>query len=960
MRCVADPKKRAMAWQHAGVVAAAWLAAIVLQPAAPLIAVAEDPAALELFERSVRPLLVERCVQCHGDKKQWASLRLDSRAALLTGGDGGPAIVPGDADASELLARVIATDDSVRMPPPEAGPPLAADDVVAIRQWISLGAPWPASPVPVEDAMARKNHWAFQPVAVPHVPAVAEQQGVRNPVDSFVRHALEAAGLGHAAEADRRSLLRRVSYDLTGLPPTAEEVDAFVADDADGAYERAVERLLASPRYGEQWARHWLDVARYADTKGYVYGREERFFVHSAAYRDWVIRAFNEDLPYDRFVLLQLAADQAAVEDPAALAALGFLTVGRRFLGVGPDIIDDRIDVVGRGLLGLTVACARCHDHKYDPIPTADYYSLYGVFKNCVEQQVPLPRPPGVAPPTSEIEAELAERRRKLADFLAAQRAEAASRNRSRLAEYLLAQRHLEDYPEETFAQITDKNDLLPGIVRRWEAFLTAAERDNSPIFIPWIRLAQLDEAAFAVAAASLCRDWQQDDSGVNRRVAQILEPPPANLKEAAERYAALFVAVDSEWQALCAAARETGQPEPTAFGDAASEAIRQALHAQTFPCTIPDEPVANTEFLWDTKTLEEIWKHQSAVDRWIIDHPEAAPTAVVLADRAMLVEPQIFRRGNAAMKGAFVPRQFLGVVSGTERRPFSRGSGRLEMAEAVVSPDNPLTARVWVNRVWMHHFGTGLVATPSDFGLRAPPPSHPELLDWLAREFMAHGWSTKWLQRTIVLSATYRQSSGGPVDETARRDALERDPENRLLWRMSPHRLSFEEMRDSLLAASGELSPATGGRPVEPFVGGPDGFRRSVYTMVDRQYLPSTLNVFDFANPDLHTPRREETTVPLQALFALNSPFVAGRARAVAALANAAPEPDARVRFLYRRVLQREPTAEELAAAMRFIAEHPAPAAQSSAPDTAPGPLQPWEQLAQVLLVSNEFMFVD
>jgi hypothetical protein len=224
----------------------------------------------------------------------------------------------------------------------------------------------------------------------------------------------------------------------------------------------------------------------------------------------------------------------------------------------------------------------------------------------------------------------------------------------------------------------------------------------------------------------------------------------------------------------------------------------------------------------------------------------------------------------------------------------------------------------------------------------------------------MAHGWSTKWLQRTIVLSATYRQSSGGPVDETARRDALERDPENRLLWRMSPHRLSFEEMRDSLLAASGELSPATGGRPVEPFVGGPDGFRRSVYTMVDRQYLPSTLNVFDFANPDLHTPRREETTVPLQALFALNSPFVAGRARAVAALANAAPEPDARVRFLYRRVLQREPTAEELAAAIRFIAEHPAPAAQSSAPDAAPGPLQPWEQLAQVLLVSNEFMFVD
>jgi hypothetical protein len=961
MRRFADPKPRPVYGPRTLGLVAAWLAQIALQPGVSLAAPALDPAAVELFERSVRPVLVERCGQCHGDKKQWAGLRLDSRAALLAGGDSGPAIVPGEADAGELLARIATTDDDLRMPPPDSGAPLSAADVAAIRQWVALGAPWPASPAAVDHGAARRHHWAFQPVAMPTPPAVVDARGVRNPVDVFVRHALDEARLTHAPEADRRTLLRRVTYALTGLPPTAAEVEAFMADDSDGAYERAVGRLLDSPRYGEQWARHWLDVARYADTKGYVYEREERFFIHSATYRDWVIGAFNDDMPYDRFLLLQLAADLAAPEDPAALAAMGFLTLGRRFLGVTPDIIDDRIDVVTRGLLGLTVSCARCHDHKYDPIPTADYYSLYGVFQNCVERPLPIPRRAGVAAPSAEVESVLADRRQALNDSMAKQRQEVSARHRGRLADYLLAQRRLEDFPELAFSQLTGKDDLLPGVVRRWEVFLATAERNRDPIFTPWIVLSRLPDASFATEAAARCRDWLQEEAGVNPRVARALEPPPATPQEAATRYADLFDAIDSEWEAACEAAHGAGRPEPQGLADAASEAIRQALRAPGFPCTIPDEPIVNTEFLWDTPTCVELWKLQSRVDRWIIEHPEAAPTAVVLNDRDAVIEPQIFRGGNAAKKAAFVPRQFLGALAGGDRRPFAKGSGRLELAEAITSADNPLTARVWVNRVWMHHFGRGLVNTPSDFGLRAPPPSHPELLDWLAREFVAHGWSTKWLHRTIVLSSAFRQSAAGPDDEAARTLAHERDPDNRLLWRMSRRRLSFEEMRDSLLAASGELTESTGGNGTEPFTEVPGGFRRAVYALVDRQFLPTAYNVFDFANPDLHTPRREETTVPLQALFSLNSPFIAGRSQALASRAASIPAGEERVRFLFGRVLQREPTASELTAAARFVAEAPAPPPNAATTDgETPRPLQPWEQFAQVLLMSNEFMFVD
>ena len=335
------------------------------------------------FETEVRPLLVERCQECHGSQMQSNGLRLDSQAALLRGGENGPAIVPGQPQQS-LLIKAVRHEEGWDMPPKS---PLSADQIATLEQWVAQGGYWPQDDVPpvAEAAQAAAQHWAFQPIQSPVPPAVNNRAWPLTPVDQFVLARLEQAGLTPAPEADRRTLLRRLSYSLRGLPPRDEDVASFVRDSSPGAYERWVERYLESPEYGEHWARRWLDVARYSDTKGYVYGREERFWVHAWSYRDWVVQAFQEDLSYDRFLLLQLAADQVEDRRPGDLAAMGFVTLGRRFLGVKRDIIDDRIDVVSRGMMGLTVSCARCHDHKYDPIPTASYYSLDVVFDNSTE-----------------------------------------------------------------------------------------------------------------------------------------------------------------------------------------------------------------------------------------------------------------------------------------------------------------------------------------------------------------------------------------------------------------------------------------------------------------------------------------------------------------------------------------------------------------------------------------------
>jgi hypothetical protein len=640
----------------------------------------------EFFERRVRPVLVEHCQKCHGEKKQEAGLRFDSRAAVLKGSENGPVValgadgLGGDPAASKLLTAINYADENLQMPPDGK---LPGEAIEALTHWVKLGAPWPEATggaAPAADPAAWKRHWAFQAVRDQPLPVLKRNDWAKSPVDSFILAQLEQAGLAPAEPADRRTLLRRATFDLVGLPPTADEIDAFVSDPAEDAFATAVERLLASPHYGERWGRYWLDYARYADTKGYVF-MEDRKYPFAYKYRDWVVRALNEDLPYDQFLIQQIAADRLPTgADPGTLAALGFLTVGRRFLNAQPDIIDDRLDVLCRTTLGLTVTCARCHDHKFDPISAKDYYSLYGVFASTVETKDP--------------------------------------------------------------------------------------------------------------------------------------------------------------------------------------------------------------------------------------------PELMAMADAPQPFNVRVFVRGNPHNQGDEAPRRFLPCLAGENPQPFTEGSGRLELARAIASRENPLTARVMVNRVWLHLFGAGLVRTPSDFGLRSEPPTHPELLDYLARRFMDEGWSLKKLHRLILLSSTYQQSSqsaGG---------AEQPDPENRLLAHMSRRRLDLEALRDSLLSVSGALDHTLGGPGVE-LTTQPFTHRRTIYGLVERQNLPGIFRTFDFAGPDTHSPQRFVTTVPQQALFLMNSPLVSEQAKLLAAAGNiqSAAAPPERVERLYRRVLGRAPTAEESQLALEFVA---------------------------------------
>jgi mono/diheme cytochrome c family protein len=915
---------------------------------------AEDSrAALDYFEREVRPVLVNHCQECHGAKKQESSLRLDSREAVLQGGLSGPAIVPSEPGKSLLIAAIRHEGD-VQMPPKAK---LTEAQIAAVSHWVKLGAPWPKDDVAgSKTSDAARTHFAFQPVRDPEVPVVVGNTSP-NPIDAFIRAKLAEKGLPHAPRADVRTLMRRASYDLTGLPPSPADIESLVSPSPtpplsrsgnegergregewEKAYEKYVDGLLASPHYGEQWGRHWLDVARYSDTKGYVYGREQRMWVHAWAYRDWVVQALNDDLPYNRFLLLQIAADQVAPDDKGSWAAMGFLTLGRRFLGVQRDIIDDRIDVVTRGTMGLTVGCARCHDHKYDPIPTRDYYALYGVFQSCVERIESITQPPVEAQDEAykTYTAELEKRRKALADKLAAVRLETAKRNRARVGDYLAAQLELHKYPAEGFDQILEKTDLLPNFVRVWQAYLAAAEKSRDPIFTAWHAYADIPQREFAAKSAAVTTALAARPVGeVHPLVAARFASPPASMPEVAKRYGELFADIERQWQELTKAAEEKKEPTPTALPDAAAEALRQVIYDRRGPCEVPDEPIVNIEYVVDSGSNNELWKLQNELDNWMLQSPPALRHAIVLTDRDVPTTPRVFKRGNPANPGDEVPRQFVEVLAGANRQPFSNGSGRLELAQAIVDPANPLTARVIVNRVWAHHFGAGLVRTPSDFGTRAEPPSHPELLDWLTSRFLEDGWSLKKLHRRIMLSETYQQSSSSP--EPPAPNPVVVDPENRLLWRFSPRRLAFEELRDSLVVSSGKLDPAVGGRAGDLF--SPAFTRRSLYGTIDRQFLPSTLRIFDFANPDLHIPLRSETTVPQQALFFLNHPLAIGYAQQLAARTASETSGETRVQALYRFAYQRPASPAEVQVALEFIR-----AAEPDAAGEVPPAVTAWQ----------------
>jgi hypothetical protein len=919
---------------------------------------------IEFFEKSVRPVLLNRCASCHGADEQEAGLRLDTKAAALKGSTAGAVIVPGDPDKSRLLHVVGYTED-VQMPPDEK---LPEAEIAALREWVKQGAAWPgeaepaAPPPESQDSSsaidaARASHWAFQPIARLAIPAVRDAGWPKGDIDTFILAELEKAGLAPSPAASRAVWIRRATYDLIGLPPTREEIEAFERDGAADAYEKVVDRLLASPHYGERWGRHWLDVARYADTKGYVFTEDPRF-PYSYTYRDYVVRSLNEDVPYDRFLLEQLAADQLGLgDDQRALAGMGFLTVGSRFMHNIHDIIDDRIDVVCRGLMGLTVTCARCHDHKFDPVPMADYYSLYGVFASSVE---PSEKPLVAMPEENEAylkhQAEATMRQQALDGYLATHLEELRSGARTRVAEYLAKAIAGGAAPIPEGAMLSlQPDELKPGVTQRWREYLAETAKAPHAVFAPWHALAALKPEDFLTQAPALVANLPTEVAGgappVNRLVKDALvKGPLASMTDVARIYGELLAAIEGQWREAQRVAASAGGEPLKALPDPASEELRQVLYADGAPCMVAKADIEKQyDFFLDRTVANEYNRLKRELEGWKAQSPAEPPRAMTLVDQPTPHEPHIFLRGKPGQAGEVVPRQFLRVLAGPERKPFEHGSGRLDMAQAIVAGDNPLTARVMVNRVWMHHFGAPLVSTPSDFGVRCDPPSHPALLDYLAATFRDDGWSLKRLHRRLMLSAVYRQSSAGSAD------GEQVDPENRLYWRMNRRRLEFESARDSLLAAAGRLDRAIGGRPVA-LSQQPYSTRRTIYGVIDRGDLPGLYRAFDFAAPDATTPQRPRTTVPQQALFLMNSPFVMEQARGVAARPEvAAAEGSNRVRAMYEAVLGRGATPVEVRQALDFVEQ--SPPTEVKDPASAWGP---WEQLAQVLLETNEFMFVD
>ena len=711
------------------------------------------PDQVEFFERSVRPLLAERCVECHGKVRAEAGLRLDTRASVLQGGEKGIVVDLKNPSASRLLlaVRQAGASQGIR-DMPKKGPKLGEDEIASLQRWIELGLPWPSSSGPVLSSKDPRNHWSLKPLRV----AEAVPEGV-HPIDFFVQANLRKKGLTQAPKADPITLVRRLHFVLTGLPPSKQELDAWSQEPAD----RLIDHLLKSPHYGERWARHWMDVARYSDVRGYTAGGRERRFVYAFVYRDWLIRAFNADLPYDQFVRLQLAAEQITAENNRAdLGAMGFLTLtndatSRQIL------IDDQIDVTFRGLMGLTVSCARCHDHKFDPIPTKDYYSIYGIFDNSVAPaSLPLIRTPPDTPEHRNYQEALAKLETSISEFL-----------------------------QPRFAKLSVQ---FPDLAKR-----------------------------------------------------------PAQLEAKLER----------------------------------------------------DDQVK----------LRDL---RSKRDKFIADSPQSPDRALILEDRPKPATAQVLVRGNPGNRGEAVKPHFLTAVVGDEAPVFTKGSGRLELANAIVDTKNPLTARVMVNRVWMHHFGQGLVRTPSDFGIQGQLPDQPELLDWMADWFMRNGWSLKKLHRLILTSATWQQGSVHP--KQASQELV--DSENRLIWRNNIRRVDFESMRDSLLAASGQLDSRLFGRSVEIHEA-PFPPRRTLYAYIDRQNLPQVFTTFDFASPLAHVAQRSYTTVATQALFTLNSPFLLDQAKRIAALPGIAGAPaPAAVTGLYHRIFARDPSPGEVKLGTAFL----------------------------------------
>jgi hypothetical protein len=826
---------------------------VLLALALPAHAQPREREAETYFELKVRPVLAGTCFRCHGGKKVSHGLRVDSREALLRGGQAGPPIVPGDPDRSLLIRAVRYAHGAPHMPPDR---PLSAQQVADLAAWVKQGAVWPPG-TRTDWKVKGTSHWAFEPVRRAEPPPDPTGWSA-NRIDRFIRARQVREGLQPVPPADRRTLLRRVYFDLIGLPPPPDAIVAFLADDSPDAFARVVDRLLASPQYGERWGRHWLDVARYADTAG---DNADYPVPEAYRYRDYVIAAFNADKPYDRFVREQIAGDILARQGPREtyakrVIATGFLALSRRYATgpyeLWPLTLEDAIDTTGRAFLGLTLRCARCHDHKFDPVTQADYYALYGIFAST--------------------------------QFPWAGAEELASKQ----------------LPREHFVALLPPDEAGPRL---------AAYRQR------------VQELETALRDATSNGPWGKRVSALDRQM------------EAKSR------------QVRACEARK----EPTASLRADLAALRRERDA------------ANGQLQAQLNRLRDALRNLLRPGL-----PSDLPGAYAVSEGKPVNVP-IQLRGEVERPGPVVRRDVPEFLRGGAASHIpGDSSGRLQLARWLTRPDNPLTARVMVNRIWQHHFGKGIVGTPSNFGTRGEPPTHPQLLDWLAARFVESGWSVKAMHRLILSSKTY-QLSGAPDDADAARD-----PANRWYWRYDRRRLDAEAIRDALLTVSGGLDLTRPGPhpfpPMDrwgwtqhnPFKDVYPSRHRSVYLMAQRFQRQPFLALFDGPDTNTTTDRRTTSTVPQQALFLMNNPFVSEQARGFARrLLTAAPAQAQRMELAHAWAWSRPPRPAELELGRRYLDSYGRALARAGVAG-AEGELEAWTSYCRVLLCANEFVYLD
>ncbi len=924
------------------------LATLVAAPAIP----ASEAEGLEYFEKHVRPVLATKCQACHNAQLKSGNIDLSGVEGFVKARDEAALISPDDPVSSRLLA-IVGYETRVKMPP---GGKLPAEEIEVLRDWVLQGAPWPGAErreAMIPDAQQgtftqeQRNYWAFQPVAKPGLPEVNDRNWTRNPIDRFVLAELEKHGLEPAPPADKLTWLRRASFDLTGLPPAPAASKAFLADESPEAFERVVEQLLATPLYGERWGRHWLDIARYADSTG---NDEDHRYPYAWRYRDYVIEAFNDDMPYNDFIREQIAGDLLPAENHREVNQRGIVATG--FLALGPkavaqqdkkrmlyDVYDEQIEVVSKAMLGMTVACARCHDHKFDPILTKDYYSLAGMFASTrsfknpeshVSQMLLTPLVPQQEYDRYEAEQREIKNKRieldNLGDIEIEQYIDSVA---DRVAAYMLGAREVYEDGIDP-AQVVGDRDIDANQLQKWIAYLKPADAPLAQL-AAWRGAMPAQRAAAAAAYqerfGETLKGWHHTIRRWRESAIELIRngsmPPPPKPKFLAGRDRFFF----------------------------------DVYHAKAAPLKFEGEERKRILQPETVATIARLGVEVAELEARAMPEPPMANGV----EEGSVVDQKVFVRGDYNAEGEPAPKVFPAIIAGFDQVPAASGSGRVELAEWIASPANPLTARVMVNRIWQKHFGEGIVRTPSNFGKLGTPPTHPELLDWLAATFVEDGWSVKSMHRRIMLSNAYSISSRASVA------AAKADPSNLWLSHFNRRRLDVEELRDGMLAIDNSIDLRMGGTLQSGFgtdrenssdrlsIDPTKSTRRMVYLPLRRANLPTLLNLFDFGDAVTSLGKRPVTNVAPQALFMMNSEFVAARA---GNLADQLLETDGwndtdRARHAYMRVLAREPDGRELDGAMSYVGGFASRFDDAAAREA-------WQSYCRILLASNDFIYVD